>query len=289
VDSAWLAEQNGAADLVLADVRWLPGRSARDVEAAFAQRHLPGAVLLDIDRDLAAPAGAGGRHPLPTPEAFAATMARVGIGDGTSVVAYDDAEGSLAARLWWMLDVLGHPVAVLDGGSRAWTGPWSTGPPSRSLARSLAPSSAPSSFTGAPWPVAAMVDPDEVGTILRTGAGAGAVLDARAEERYRGEVEPIDPIAGHVPGAVSAPWSGNLDPATGLFRSPDELRRRYDSIGAGDGSIAMCGSGVTACHDLLALRVAGRARTRLFAASWSGWIADRSRPVATGPEPGHMT
>lgn len=284
MDAAWLAEHHGAADLVLADVRWLPGRSAPDVEAAFAQQHLPGAVLLDIDRDLAAAAGAGGRHPLPTPEAFAATMARSGIGDGTSVVAYDDAGGSLAARLWWMLDVLGHPVAVLDGGSRAWTGPCSTGAPP--LSPSLSPSLGPATFTAVAWPVAAIVDPEDVGMILRTGAGA--VVDARAGERYRGEVEPIDTIAGHVPGTVSAPWSGNLDPQTGLFRSPEDLRRRYDGIGAGDGAIAMCGSGVTACHDLLAMRVAGRERTRLFAASWSGWIADRSRPVATGPEPGHM-
>ncbi len=274
VDPAWLVRHLDAPDLVVADVRWIPGGTASDVVAAFAAGHLPGAVLLDVDRDLAAPAGAGGRHPLPTPEAFAGAMSRAGIGDATPVVAVDDAGGSVAARLWWMLDVLGHPVAVLDGGSQGWPGAMDDG----------APAPAPASFTPVAWPAGSIVDADRVATILR--AGEAAVVDARAGERFRGEVEPIDAVAGHVPGAVSAPWADNLDPRTGRFRSPDSLRRRFEALGAGDGAVAMCGSGVTACHDLLAMRVAGLDRTRLFAGSWSGWIADGARPVATGAAAG---
>jgi thiosulfate/3-mercaptopyruvate sulfurtransferase len=275
VDAAWLAAHLGAPDLVIADVRWLPGAGPAEVEAAFEAGHLPGAVMLDVDRDLAGPAGRGGRHPLPTPRAFATSMRRCGIGDDAYVVAYDDAGGSLAARLWWMLDALGHASAVLDGGSPAWGGPRSTGASSRP----------PASFTAAPWPAGAMVDRAEVARLLRTEAAT--VVDARSAERYRGEVEPIDAIAGHVPGAINVPWSDNLDPATGRFRSAADLRRRYEPVGA-EGAVAMCGSGVTACHDLLAMRIAGLDRLRLFAGSWSGWIADPSRPVATGPEPGSI-
>jgi thiosulfate/3-mercaptopyruvate sulfurtransferase len=274
VDATWLAAHLDAPDLIVADVRWLPGAGAAEVRAAFEAGHLPGAVLLDIDRDLAGAAGRGGRHPLPSPGAFAASMSRCGIGDESYVVATDDAGGSLAARLWWMLDALGHASAVLDGGSQAWGGPWSTGASSRP----------PAQFTAAPWPAGATADPSEVVRLLRTAAAT--VVDARAAERYRGEVEPIDAIAGHVPGAINVPWSDNLDPATGRFRSAAELRRRYEGVGAG--AVAMCGSGVTACHDLLAMRIAGLDRPRLFAGSWSGWIADASRPVATGPEPGSI-
>jgi len=275
VDPVWLAEHLDTPGLVVADVRWIPGGTAGDVAEAFAAAHVPGSVLLDVDRDLAAPAGAGGRHPLPTPEAFAAAMSRAGIADVTPVVAVDDAGGSLAARLWWMLDVLGHPVAVLDGGRAAWPGREETGPPHPRPA---------AAFTPRPWPADAIVDPPALERIVRRGEVP--VLDARSPERYRGEVEPIDPVAGHVPGAVSAPWTDNLDPRTGRFRRPEDLRRRYEDLGAAGGAVAMCGSGVTACHELLALRVAGIARTRLFAASWSGWIADGARPVATGPRPG---
>ena len=273
VDATWLAGHLGEPALVVADVRWIPGGGAGDVVDSFSAGHIPGAVLLDVDRDLAAPAGTGGRHPLPTPGAFAAAMSRAGIGDGTRVVAVDDAGGSLAARLWWMLDVLNHPVAVLDGGLQAWTGARAMGP-----ADPMA-----SGFAVRPWPVAASVSPGSLVEMLRNGV---RLVDARAQDRYRGDAEPIDPVAGHVPGAVNAPWIDNLDPVTGRFRSPAELRRRYEALGVGEGTVAMCGSGVTACHDLLAMRVAGIDRTRLFAASWSGWIVDGSRRVATGPDPG---
>ncbi len=258
---------------MVADVRWIHGGTSEDVRDAFGAGHIPGAVLLDVDRDLAAPPGRLGRHPLPDPADFAAAMGRVGIGGSSQVVAYDDARGSLAARLWWMLDVLGHPASVLDGGLASWDLPLETGLPAPTV---------PAAFIPAPWPREAVVDPDELESILRTGERT--VVDARAAERYTGETEPIDPVAGHIPGAVSAPWSDNVDPDTGRFLPAGELRGRYETIGAG--AVAYCGSGVTACHDLLAMRLAGIGGGRLFEASWSGWVRDPARAVAIGPEPG---
>jgi thiosulfate/3-mercaptopyruvate sulfurtransferase len=275
VDVDWLRRHLGAAGIVVADARWRPDGSARDV---YEQGHIPGAVFVDVDTDLAAPRSSGsGRHPLPDPEAFAGVMERAGIGDDTVVVAYDDQGGSTAARLWWMLDAIGHPVAVLDGGLAAWTGELDTGPSPQGSAR----------FTPAPWPRDRWVDADEV---QRRVDRLFALLDARAPERYRGETEPIDPVAGHIPGATSSPWTDNLDPATGRFRSPAELRELYRSRGvdeehAGD-TVAYCGSGVTSAHDLLAMRVAGLPDGRLYVGSWSEWVADPDRPVATGPDPG---
>jgi thiosulfate/3-mercaptopyruvate sulfurtransferase len=261
----------------VADVRWYPTGSARE---AFEAAHLPGAVFLDIDRDLAAPRSPGsGRHPLPTPEHFAATMERSGIGDGVPVVAYDDVGGAYAARLWWMLWILGEPVAVLDGGLASWPGPIETGP-----AAALPPPRR--SFTPRPWPadrIAGIADVER----LRREPGS-LLLDARAPERYRGEVEPIDPKPGHIPGASNAPWADNLDPGTGRFRSREDLRARYAAVGAERAAelVVYCGSGVTACHDVLALELAGLPGTRLYAGSWSEWSADADRSVATGDEPG---
>jgi thiosulfate/3-mercaptopyruvate sulfurtransferase len=275
VDAGWLGEHLGSAHLVVADVRWVPGGSAADVAAAFEAGHVPGAVLLDVDRDLAGPAGRRGRHPLPAPAAFAEAMSRCGVDDRASVVAVDDAGGSLAARLWWMLDALGLPVAVLDGGTGTWSGPLERGPSSPARA----------TFTPRPWPSGSIVDADELAGLLRRREAV--LFDTRVGERYRGEVEPIDAVAGHVPGALSAPWADNLDPATGRFRPPSELRERYAAATThADRAVTMCGSGVTACHALLAMRVAGLGRARLFPGSWSGWIAEGSRPVAVGPEPG---
>lgn len=262
--------------LALADVRWVPGGGARE---AFRRGHLADAVLLDVDADLAAPPFEGpGRHPLPSPEAFAAAMGRAGIGDATPVVVYDDARGSLAARLWWMLDVLGHPVALLDGGLQAWTGAIETGlgtPPS------------PEVFTARPWPQDAyLADADALVRALREGGST--VLDARAGERYRGEVEPLDPVAGHIPGAVSLPWTDMVDAETGRLLPAEGLRARYEAAGVSDAADAVlqCGSGVVATMHLLGLRAAGLGRGRLYAGSWSDWISDPSRPVATGPDPG---
>jgi thiosulfate/3-mercaptopyruvate sulfurtransferase len=276
VDAAWLRTHLGEPDLVVADVRWIPGARAEEVRATFEAGHLPGAVLLDVDRDLAGPPGGeGGRHPLPHPDAFAAAMRRAGIDGDGRVVAYDDAGGWIAARLWWMLDVLGHRAAVLDGGAGAWDGDLEVGPGSRRPA---------SSFTAEPWPASAIVGADAVGAAVK--GDTAAVVDARAGERYRGEVEPLDPVAGHIPGAVSAPWAGNLDDTTGRFLDADGLARRYRALGVADDAIVYCGSGVSACHDILALRLAGVSRVRLYEGSWSGWVSDPARPVATGESPG---
>ena len=270
VDAAELAALLDDASVVVADVRWyLDGRSGR---AAYDAGHIPGAVFVDLETVLAAPPGEGpGRHPLPDPEVFAAGMRDAGISDDDVVVACDDAGGSVAARLWWMLRVTGHAAAVLDGGIQAWTGPLEAGTQS---------SRPGGSFTAAPWPRSQIVDADEVARMLREGA---SVVDARAAERYRGDVEPIDPRAGHIPGARSAPWMDNLSP-DGTFLTPDQLRARYESLGAvPDGPVvAYCGSGVTACHDVLALRLAGFDDVRLYEGSWSDWCSDPARPAATG-------
>jgi thiosulfate/3-mercaptopyruvate sulfurtransferase len=272
VDLVWAQTHDPAA--VLCDVRWyLDGRSGR---AAFEDGHLPGAVFVDLDTALAGPASASaGRHPLPSPDAFAAAMSAAGIGDTTPVVAYDDQGGMVAARLVWMLRAVGHPAAVLDGGLSAWTGELEREPARRRVA---------ASFTPRPWPAACVASADDLVDAQRAGA---LVLDAREPERYRGDSEPIDARAGHIPGAVSAPFRANLD-HVGRFHSPSDLAARYAGLGAVDGRevVVYCGSGVSACHDLLALERAGVTSTRLYAGSWSQWSADAGRAVATGDEPG---
>jgi thiosulfate/3-mercaptopyruvate sulfurtransferase len=276
---ARLVGGTGDVDVVVADVRWyLDGRSGR---AAYEAGHVPGAVFVSLDDVLAGPVGSGpGRHPLPDAGAFASAMGALGIGDDTFVVAYDDTGGATAARLWWMLHVLGHRrAAVLDGGLAAWPGPLETGA-GADVAR------APATFTVRPWPADALVDADGVAA----RAPGTVVLDARAGERYRGEVEPVDPHPGHVPGALSAPWSENLDAATGRFLPAEALRSRFAALGVVDDAtevVCYCGSGVTACHDLLALEVAGVGgkAARLYEGSWSDWSSQPSRPRATGPSP----
>ena len=264
VTGEWLAAH--ADDVRIVDVRWyLDGRSGRE---AYAAGHLPGAVFLDIDRDLAAPATEqDGRHPLPTPEHFAAVLGRAGIAEGQPVVAYDDTGGSIAARLWWMLHVLGEPVAVLDGGLAAWPGDLVT----------AAPSVDPVARRPREWPPGRFVTADQV------AAAPGAVIDARTAARYAHGDPSIDPRPGHIPGALSLPWAGNLDEATGRFSSPPTLAARYRAAGVDDHPvIAYCGSGVTSCHTLLALTVLGRDDRALYTGSWSQWGADRSRPAETG-------
>ena len=274
VDATWLAGHLDDPDLVVADVRWyLDGRSGRD---AYEGGHLPGAVFVDLDTVLAAdPSTGAGRHPLPDPGVFAGSLGRLGIGDRTTVVAYDDAGGAVAARLWWMLRAVGQDAAVLDGGLPAWTGPLETGPgPERgTVAR-----------TPVLWPSDRIATGDEVAAVSEGQVDGVRLLDARAPERFAGKVEPIDPRAGHIPGAVNAPVAGNLDPGTGRFRPPEELRARYAGL-LGEPpteAIAYCGSGVNACHTLLALEVAGLPRGRLFPGSWSEWSSRADRPVATG-------
>ncbi len=260
----------GRLDAVLCDVRWyLDGRSGRE---AYEAGHLPGAVFVDLDRDLTAPPSTTqGRHPLPTAEAFAAALGALGVGPDDAVVAYDDSGGMSAGRLVWMLRVLGQPAALLDGGIGAWDGPLEAGSATRP----------PVECPVRPWPDGAFAGLEEVAA----AAAGGIVLDARAPERYRGEVEPVDPRAGHVPGARNAPFAANLGEG-GRFRSPDDLRAHYEELGVGEaaGVVAYCGSGVSACHDLLAMEHAGLGRGRLYVGSWSQWSAT-GRPAATGGEP----
>lgn len=257
----------------MADVRWYPdGRSGR---AAYEAGHVPGAVYVDVDSDLSGPpSGTGGRHPLPPPREFARALSSLGIGDGDTVIGYDDAGGAVAARLVWMLRITGHDSALLDGGLAAWPGALATGPVSRP----------PASFTAVPWPEERLAGMDEVARVAGSG---GTVVDARAAERYRGEPHPLDPRPGHIPGARNLPHTGNLDPGSGGFLRPDRLRERFAAVGVGDTDvvIAYCGSGVTACHDLLALELAGLPPGRLFPGSWSAWASDPDRPAALGDRP----
>lgn len=271
VDAAWLASVTGRDDVVVADVRWRLGDPAAG-RALHAAGHVPGAVFVDVDADLAGdPVRGPGRHPLPEPGAFAAALTRLGIGDDTTVVAYDDAGGSIAARLWWMLDATGRRCAVLDGGIATWAGPLQAG--------AVVPSPADPPATARPWPAERLADIADLGA-------ADVVVDARAPERYRGEVEPVDPRAGHVPGAVNLPWSELVDERTGRFAEPARIAAaaRARGIVEGVAVTAHCGSGVTACHLVLGLRVAG-IEARLWPGSWSEWSSDPSRPVATGDEP----
>ena len=274
VDAAWLVDH--LADVVVCDVRWyLAGRSGR---AAFELGHLPGARFVDLDVDLAAPpGGTAGRHPLPSPGQFADAMSRLGIGDGTRVVAYDDMGGSTAARLVWMLRALREPAALLDGGLAAWSGALETG---------AGATPTPRSFTPRPWPADAFTDADALAAAL--ARHDAVAIDARAGERYRGELEPIDSRAGHVPGALNVPWATLVDHDTGRVRPPVELRAAFAAAGIDDRTavVTYCGSGVNACLDALALEMAGLAPPKVFVASWSGWSSDPARPAATGAEPG---
>jgi thiosulfate/3-mercaptopyruvate sulfurtransferase len=259
------AELAGSPGVVVADVRWyLDGRSGR---AAYEEGHIPGAVFVDLDTVLAGPPGdrSRGRHPLPDPAAFAAALGALGVAADVPVVAYDDAGGATAARLWWMLRAIGQPSAVLDGGIGAWTGPLETG---------AGPRPTPVERPVRPCPPSALVSADDLPALV---AGGALLVDARAPERYRGEVEPVDPKAGHIPGAVNLPWSDNLDPDTGRFLPPEVLRARFGDRGD---VVSYCGSGVTACHNLLALEVAGLPAGRLYPGSWSEWSSG-DRPVAT--------
>ncbi len=286
VSTTWLAAHLHDPGLRVADVRWYLPTTGRRGAIEYEQGHLPGAVFVDLDADLAAPPGAGpGRHPLPAPEAFARAMARLGIGDETYVIAYDDTGGSTAARLWWLLRYFGHPqVSVLDGGLPRWI---AEGRPVERGAPDAAPPAATPHLRFTPRPQPGwVVDKREVDRLRRNPRTL--LLDARSPERYEGRVEPIDPRPGHIPGARNAPFAQNLtgEPVP-RFKSPDELRRQFDELGAAQAEriIAYCGSGVTACHDLLALHLAGYGNAQLYAGSWSDWSADPHLPAATGPEP----
>lgn len=258
----------------MADVRWyLDGRSGRD---AFLSTHVPGAVFVDLERDLSTPGDpTDGRHPLPSPEELAAALGRLGIGEDDVVVAYDDSGGGTAGRLVWMLRVIGHPAALLDGGLQAWP---------ESPESGEGASRPPRTVPVRPWPSDRFASPDE---IAAAAADPDAVvLDARSAPRFAGEDASVDRRAGHIPGAANAPWAGNLDPQTGRFRDASALRKRYADLGVGEATevFCYCGSGVSACADLLALERAGVGCTRLYVPSWSGWSADPARPAAQGRE-----
>jgi len=275
VDASFL---DAHPEAVVADVRWY--LDGRDGYAAFLAGHLPGARWVDLEGALAAhdrPATEG-RHPFPTPEAFAAAMGALGIGDESLVVAYDDAGGMTSGRLVVMLRMLGIDAAVLDGGLTVWDAdarPVESGPVA-------AP--APATFTPRPWRADRLADADQA---LAHAAAGGAVLDARAAERFTGEVALIDPRPGHVPGARNAPW-GSVLGSDGRMKSPDELRRHYAELDATDGqAVAYCGSGVSACMNVLAMERAGLRPPRLYVASWSGWSSDPDRPAELGPH--HMS
>lgn len=276
VPAETLAAALGAPGLVPVDCRHALAEPDAG-ERAWRQLHLPGAGHLRLDRDLSdhrKPARLG-RHPLPEAADFTATLARLGVTPEAQVVAYDAGDGAMAAaRLWWLLRLLGHArVAVLDGGIARWL--------ELGLAtETAAPLIRDGHYEGG-FDLLQVVQSDEVAG--RLGEPPGWLLDARAPERFRGEVEPLDPVAGHIPGAINRPYADNLD---GLrFRSPVALRADFLALLAGrdPGDVVLgCGSGVTACHNLLAMEHAGLPGARVHAASWSGWVQDASRPVATG-------
>jgi len=246
---------------------------------AYAQGHLPGARFLHQDHDLAGgKTGANGRHPLPSRAALAARLRAIGLDRGRQLVAYDDQGGAYAGRLWWLARWLGHePVAVLDGGIGAWK---------RAGFPLTADEPAPRDgdfVEGAP--LATAVAAGEI--VAQLGSGRMLIVDARIPERYAGEFEPIDPVAGHVPGALNRPFQRNLRP-DGRFKPAEVLRDEYLALLAGRAPaevVHLCGSGVTACNNLLAMEVAGLHGSALYAGSWSEWCADPLRPVATGFEP----
>jgi thiosulfate/3-mercaptopyruvate sulfurtransferase len=255
--------------VALLDVRWRLG-GPPGIEA-YRRGHLPGAVFVDLDRDLAAPPGPGGRHPLPDPAAFQDAMRRAGVRRSDVVVVYDDADATAAARAWWTLRYFGHErVRVLDGGYHAWV---DAGQP----VTTEVPRIPPGDFTATPGHLP-LLDADGAMAVAKDGV----LLDARAPERYRGEMEPVDPVAGHIPGAVNAPTHGNVG-VDGRFLPAGLLRERFAGLGATDAAEvgAYCGSGVTAAHEILALTVAG-VPAALYAGSWSNWITDESRPVENG-------
>jgi thiosulfate/3-mercaptopyruvate sulfurtransferase len=260
---------------LVADVRWNLGGPPGKPD--FEVSHIAGAVWVDLETQLAGPPGVGGRHPLPTLAVFEQAMRDIGVRQDSLVVAYDAANSQAAARLWWLLIDAGHrAVKVLDGGFAAWSAaglPTVSGP------------SAPAA--GGDFIAHPGQRPQLAGTEIsaRLGSpGAPILIDVRTPERYAGEKEQIDPVAGHIPGAINLPWAANVR-ADGRFRPPDEIARRYAEAGGKEDAVVYCGSGITAPHSLLALESAGLRAAALYPGSWSEWICDPSRPIATGTDP----
>ena len=275
ISTANLASHLDDASFVVVDVRHDLGQPDSWGEAQYRRAHIPGARFVHVDRDLSAPkTGTNGRHPLPSIEACAAMFGRIGIDRSKQVVTYDQGPGTYAARMWWMLRWLGHDaVAVLDGGYTVWER-------EGRAATTDVPSVKPASFVARPT-----VAPVGVAAIAANVAAPSLLLvDARGRERFRGEVEPIDKVAGHIPGSINRPFTDNMT-ADGHFKSPAELRAAFTAL-IGDRApsaiVHTCGSGVTACHNLLAMEHAGLSGTRLYPGSWSEWSADTKRPIALG-------
>jgi thiosulfate/3-mercaptopyruvate sulfurtransferase len=297
---AALGERLSDDRIRIVDCRWKLGEPGAG-EGLWREGHIPGAAYLDLDRDLAAARGERGRHPLPDADDFEAAARRAGIGKDTLVVAYDEAGECGAARLWWLLRHFGHDdVTVLDGGLRAWreeggelrageeeiaAGNFTPTPPRDDTvtAEELASTARgeASAAGGREHSAAGRGEPSAAGGGEASAAGGRVLLDARAPERYRGEVEPVDAVAGHIPGAVSVPFA-ELAPG-GRFLAPDELRARFEAAGvrSGDDAVAYCGSGVTAAVVVLAAEVAGVGPVRLYPGSWSEW-SGRGLPVERG-------
>ena len=279
VTAAWLREHLRDPGLRIVDARYRLGEPATG-ERLFQESHIPGAAYMDLDRDMAGDPGERGRHPLPDPDTFEAAVRRAGIGPDTLVVAYDEAGEGGAARLWWLLRHFGHErVKVLDGGLRGWR------EEAGELSTAAEPPAEGDFRVGGRSPNYSI---EELGLgafrfhlATENALPPVVILDARVPERYRGEVEPIDPVAGRIPGAVNMPF-GELAP-NGRFLPPEELRERFDAAGvqSGNQAVAYCGSGVTACVVALAAEVAGIGATRLYPGSWSEWCA-RDLPVERG-------
>jgi len=254
---------------VWGDVRWyLDGSDGR---AAFEAEHIAGAIFVDMDLHLADHSAVGeGRHPMPSAAAFAASLGQLGIGPGDPVIAYDDRQGVPAGRMVWMLRAIGHEAALLDGGLDAWGGDRSTGVQTRPA----------TSYPSVAWPDR-LTDADA--TAAHGASPRAVVIDARAGDRFRGETEPMDAQAGHIPGAINLPYAANLDDS-GRFLPADQLRQRFVDAGVADAEVVVnyCGSGVSACHNLLAMERAGLGAAKLYPGSWSAWSSDPARPVATG-------
>ncbi|HEV2475719.1 MAG TPA: sulfurtransferase [Candidatus Dormibacteraeota bacterium] len=266
VDAAWLRSHLHDPDVRIIDFRWyLLGRKGRD---EYERGHIPGAVFVDLE-SVTGEEG-GGRHPLPSAQLFAEEMQRAGVSSSTRVVVYDDSTASpTATRLWFMLGLFGHRAqAVLDGGLQAWASPLASG--TQSVERG--------NFTSTEADLSRVVDWQAVRALRGV-----PLIDARVGERYRGETEPIDPKAGHIPGARNLPYTENLAPG-GRFKTPDELRRQFEALGVRDGAVFYCGSGVNATQQVLAMEIAGLPNARLYAGSWSDW-SNRDLPVATGADP----
>jgi thiosulfate/3-mercaptopyruvate sulfurtransferase len=279
IDAAALRDLASKPDVAVVDCRF-DLMNPEGGRRAYLQGHIPGARYADLNKDLSAPiTAASGRHPLPDPSIFAATLTRMGISRATQVIAYDDGSGAFAARLWWMLRWLEHrAAAVLDGGLKAWV---NAGGALQSGEEKPLPGAAVGHHP-LQTDAAAVIETAELERRLQDAAFL--LIDARAGERFAGTVEPIDAVAGHIPGAENQPFSANLG-TDGRFLSAPELRRMWEKRLAGRSAsqvAAMCGSGVTACHNLLSLEVAGLHGARLYAGSWSEWIRDPHRPVARG-------